>query len=137
MNPGVYDAIRRDELRTLYATLDDETKSMEQSDIILAHQINDGKTIQLLAIAARDRTESVNIMSLLEIAKRFPQFEYVRAAVRIHAGDLSARSGQKGAALATYRQVFSGPAGYARIAREKFRNLDKSKNVQKSLMHRQ
>lgn len=126
-HPGNYDPIKRDELRTLYSTLGDETKSLEQSDIILANQVSDGKTMQLLSESASDNDGAMNVMSLLGITKRFPQFEYVRAAVRIRAADLFAANGQTKVALATYQLVFNGPANYARLAKEKYRNLTGSK----------
>lgn len=123
-HPGVYDAVKRDELRTLYSTLGDETRAFEQSDIILANQLNDEKTILLLSEAATDNNGTISIKRLLGIASRFPQFEYVRAALRMRAADLLAGNGQTKAALATYQLVFNGPASYARLAKEKSRNLD-------------
>lgn len=124
-HPGVYDAVKRDELRTLYATLGDETKAFEQSDIILANQINDEKTVLLLSEAATDNTGSVSIRRLLGMASRFSQFENVRAAVRIRAADLLTSNGRIKEALATYQLVFNAPAGYARSAKEKYRQLER------------
>lgn len=122
--PGVYDAVKRDELRTLYATLGDQTKAFEQSDIILANQLNDEKTLVLLSEAATDSNGMVSIKRLLSIASGFPQFEYVRAALRMRAADLLAGNGQNKAALATYQLVSNGPISYARLAKEKSRNLE-------------
>lgn len=126
-HPGVYDAVKRDELRTLYATLGDETKAFEQSDIVLANQLNDQKTLLLLSESATNNNGTISIKHLLGVASRFPQFAYVGAAVRIRAADLLASNGQTKAALATYQLVFNGPGNYAQLAKEKSKNLDRLK----------
>lgn len=129
-HPGVYDAVKRDELRTLYSTLGDETKAFEQSDIILANQINDEKTLLLLSRAASDTNGTVSIRRLLGVASRFPQFENVRAAVQIRAADLLAGEGRTKAALATYQLAFNAPPSYARLAKGKYRDLEQLKQSQ-------
>lgn len=131
-HPGVYDAVRRDELRTLYTTLGDETKAYQQSDIILGNQLNDEKTLVLLTRAATAMNGTVSAGRLLEIANRFSQFENVGAASRLRAADLLASEGRTKSAIDTYKLVFSAPGSYAQLAKEKYRNLEESKTRQNS-----
>ena len=43
-HPGAFNALKRDELRTLYNLLGNEAMAMQQSDIILANRLNDERT---------------------------------------------------------------------------------------------
>lgn len=122
-HPGVYDGLKRDELRTLYRTLGDEAKSIQQSDIILANQLNDEKTLLLLSEVATENDSTASANQLQLIASRFPQFQYVRAASLTRAAELVANRGQTKAAMAIYRQALSGPAPYADLAKRKYLKL--------------
>lgn len=120
---GVYDGLKRDELRTLYVTAGNETKGIQQSDIILANQFNDEKTLLVLSASSPDSREVVPVDRLQLIATRFPQFQYVRAAALTRAADLLAGRGQVKAALSLYKQAASGPAKYGELARSKYLKL--------------
>lgn len=134
-HPGVYDAVKRDELRTLYTALGDETKAFQQSDIILSNQPNDKKTIVLLSQAATATNGKTSARQLIEIASRFPQFTNVSASARLRAADLLTSEGRTKAALDTYKLVFDGPETYASLAREKYQNLEKAKERQNTMGH--
>lgn len=122
-HPGVYDLLKRDELRTLYATFGDDEKALEQSDIILANQLNDEKTILLLGEPSTISSGDTTVELLLNLATRFPQFKYVQAAARIRAADLMVENRQTKLAAATYRLAFSSPGRYAIVARGKYEAL--------------
>lgn len=123
---GMYDGLRRDELRTLYITAGDETKGIQQSDIILANQFNDEKTLLVLSASSTDSSGVVSVDRLQQIASRFPQFQYVRAASLTRAADLLAERGQVKVALALYRQAISGPTKYSESARSKYLKLKRT-----------
>jgi hypothetical protein len=123
---GVYDGLKRDELRTLYITAGDETKGIQQSDIILANQFNDEKTLLVLSASSTDSSEVVSVDRLQLIAARFPQFQYVRSASLTRAADLLAARGQVKAALAPYRQAVSGPTKYSELAKSKYLKLKRT-----------
>ena len=122
-HPGVYDGLKRDELRTLYRTVGDETKSVQQSDIILANQFNDEKTLLVLSEATADSDGIAPADQLQLIASRFPQFQYVRAASLSRAAELVADRGQRKVAMSIYRQALSGPAQYADLAKRRYLKL--------------
>jgi hypothetical protein len=121
----MYDALKRDELRTLYVTAGDEAKGIQQSDIILANQFNDEKTLLVLSASPADNSV-VSVDRLQQIASRFPQFQYVRAASLIRAADLLAEHGQVKSALALYRRAISGPTNYSESARSKYQKLKRT-----------
>lgn len=123
LHPGIYDGLKRDELRTLYSALGDTRKALEQSDIILANQVNDEKTLQVLSADALDSSGVLGSKELLALASRFSQFENIRAALRIRTADLLAANHHNKLALKTYELEFNGPASYARLAKERHRNL--------------
>ncbi len=122
-HPGVYDLLKRDELRTLYATFGDDEKALEQSDIILASQLNDEKTLLLLAEPSTISSGNTTVELLLNLAIRYPQYKFVQAAARIRAADLMLENNQKKIAVAIYRQAISSPGQYAALARGKYETL--------------
>lgn len=109
----------------MYVTAGDEAKGIQQSDIILANQFNDEKTLLVLSASSADNSV-VSVDRLQQIASRFPQFQYVRAASLIRAADLLAERGQVKSALALYRQAISGPTKYSESARSKYQKLKRT-----------
>lgn len=122
-HPGAFNALKRDELRTLYNLLGNEAMAMQQSDIILANRLNDERTIQLLLQSTEDAPVLKRSNQLLDIAARFPRYRYVQAVLRLQAADLSASSGQRKLAESSYKLVFDGPGKYAQLARDKYNAL--------------
>lgn len=114
----------------MYTALGSEFKALKQSEIILKNQINDAKTLQLLSDAATDESGNVNIGKLQSMASRYPDFEYVAAAVKLYVADLLAKRGRIGSALASYQTVFNGPAEYAKLAKERYQSLKRSTTSQ-------
>ncbi len=131
-HPGAYDSLKRDELRTLYTTFGDDEKALQQSDIILANQSNDEKTLLLLAEPSTVSFGGTSVEILLNLATRFPRFKYVQAAAWIRAADLMIEQKQTKMASAIYKQAFSSPAKYAALARSKYQSLVKT-GVSKSM----
>lgn len=127
---GMYDGLKRDELRTLYVTAGAEAKGFQQSDIILANQFNDEKTLLVLSASSTDSSGVASVDRLQQIALRFPQFQYVRAASLTRAADLLAERGQVKVALALYLQAISGPTKYGELAKSKYLKL-KRRDVNK------
>ncbi len=119
-HPGDFNALKRDELRTMYNLLGNEAMSMQQSDIILANRLNDERTIQLLLQSTEGAPILKRSNQLLDLAARFPRFRYVQAALRLQAADLLASSGQRKLAQASYKLVFDAPSKYAQLARDKY-----------------
>jgi hypothetical protein len=123
LHPGVFNALKRDELRTLYNLLGNEAMSMQQSDIILANRVNDERTMQRLLQNTEEVPAAKRSTELLGLAARFPRFRYVQAALRLQAADLLASNGQRKLAETSYRLVFDGPGKYAQLARDKYSAL--------------